>query len=137
MDLSVLENESQIQLMGILQKAAYRQGLGNSLYTPKHMVGKHRPAMLAKFADRHLVIGNMTVIGSGVDHDSLVFQVKKMYVKDGAPVPTEKSVYHGGENRIDEGGHFAITTEGASLGSKDLLALGVLQKVIGEQPRVK
>ena len=41
----------------------------------------------------------MTVIGSGVDHDSLVFQVKKMYVKDGAPVPTEKSVYHGGKNK--------------------------------------
>ena len=34
------------QTMELLHKAAYRTGLGNSLYSPEYMVGKHKTQAL-------------------------------------------------------------------------------------------
>ncbi len=49
-------------------------------------------------------------------------------------------MYGGGERRIDMAHplvHAAIVTEGASLGSKDLLPLALLQRVMGVAPGIK
>ena len=56
-------------------------------------------------------------------------------------VPTKvKATYSGGEKRIDIASqltHAAVVTEGASLGSKDLIPLAILQRIMGIGPSVK
>ena len=56
-------------------------------------------------------------------------------------VPSKKkATYHGGEKRIDMPStlaHAAVVTEGASLGSKDLIPLCLLQRIMGTGPVVK
>ena len=37
------------QTLELLHKAAYRTGLGNSLYSPEHMVGMHKTQALLDF----------------------------------------------------------------------------------------
>ena len=56
-------------------------------------------------------------------------------------VPTKvKATYGGGEKRIDVNSqltHAAVVTEGASLASKDLIPLALLQRIMGIRPSVK
>ncbi len=52
MQREVSSVEMSTQAIELLHKAAFRHGLGNSLYSPDYMIGKHKTGMLQAFHDK-------------------------------------------------------------------------------------
>lgn len=139
LELANLATQPQVRLIEALHAAAFRNTLGRSIYMAEKRIGSHSPEVLSQFVQNNYLSGNMTIVGMGVDHDALLFAAKKFKVTQGSTDP-EPAKYHGGEVRIDEPGSLssvALVTQGASMGSADLLAVGVLQQVMGTGPYVK
>ena len=55
----------------LLHKAAYRNGLGNSIFSPAHMIGKHKPEMLQDFHHKTHTASRAILVAHGMDHRSL------------------------------------------------------------------
>jgi ubiquinol-cytochrome c reductase core subunit 2 len=106
-------------------------------------VGSFSPHALESFVAAHHVSQGAAVAGVGVDHDQLVLLARKMsFHQGGATAPeTKKSKYHGGELRVHARSplvHAALVTEGVAESSpQDVLAISLLQLVLGVGPYVK
>ena len=86
--------------MEALHAAAFRTGLGNSLYMGEHLVGSHSSDMLKAFVDAHYTSNNVAVIGLGVEHGALLNMVKNaLTVGSGQAPPVPASQYFGGKDR--------------------------------------
>lgn len=134
---SLPENTKLIEL---LHKAAYRTGLGYSLFSPKRQVGKIGTETLQHFVNSWYTGPKCAVVATGVPLSELIAFAMNLNIgfEDGA---TEASQYHGGEIRKEKASNLtnvAIAVEGVSLkNEKDALACAVLQRASGTGPRVK
>ncbi|CAC5409591.1 QCR2 [Mytilus coruscus] len=142
-DIANMIGNPEIRLMEMIHEAAYRDTLGRSLYSPFYHVNKFQPDQLKGFHSKMFTNDRMALVGLGVDHDQLV-EEGKAYVqgpnRGGSTVQTDKAVYHGDNLRLPSDEpmtHVAIVTEGPSLSSKDLYAVGVLQMIMGTGPHIK
>ena len=82
----------------------------------------------------------MALVGVGVDHTALSTAARHFKFRENKRAVAPGSGYQGGEVRVDKGGELvsaAVVTEGASMESKDLVALSVLQQIMGTGPHVK
>ena len=139
-DVASVMEQPGIKLLEMLHEAAYRNTLGRSLYAPEHLISSYSSEQLMGFLQRFYTQGKMALVGTGVDHEELVAQGRNFIPFDETDFNMEKAVYHGGEQRLstnDNMTHAAVVTEGPSLTSKDLLAVGVLQMIVGTGPYVK
>ncbi|XP_017779811.1 PREDICTED: cytochrome b-c1 complex subunit 2, mitochondrial [Nicrophorus vespilloides] len=138
--LELATRPPQLRAIDLLHKAAYRRGLGNSLYIAKHQIGKIGSETLQHYVASNFLSGRAAVIGVGVDHDSLAQYAQGLELETGDG-HVEKSPYMGGEIRSDKGGnmaYFAIGTE--SVGYSDLkqgLAFAVLKCCLGNGTSAK
>jgi len=142
LDLAGLQQCPATQAIENLHKAAFRTGLGNSLYAPSYAVGSHSTDMLRQFVSQHFTTNRMAVVGVGVDHESLVGYVDSQFkVESGAGPESPASKYSGGEVRVETDSglvYAAVATEGVGIGkTQEAFALGVLQQIIGVGPQVK
>lgn len=150
LELALLGEQPQAQLMEAVHEAAYHNDtLGRSLYISAPCIGTHSPEMLHQFVSSHFTGPNMAVVGVGVDHDLLVkyaqqnISASTMSIgssASGAVAKKAAKYYGGGQQRIRTHNpivHAAIVSEGLSLGSKDLMTLAVLQRVMGTGPYIK
>jgi len=142
LDLAQLKQSPQVQVLENLHKAAFRSGLGNSVYCGESAVGRHDPDLLRLYVNQHFTSSRMAVVAVGVDHDQLVGYVNSLFnVETGPGLSTTPSKYSGGEIRVETGYsvvHAAVATEGFSLSKpQEAFALGVLQHILGTGPRVK
>lgn len=82
----------------MLHKAAYRTGLGNSLYIAKHQLDKINSESLQHYFKTHFVSGKAAVVGVGVNPTQLLNYAQDLQIenKDKA---TEPCKYKGGEIR--------------------------------------
>lgn len=71
--------------MNSLHRAAFRKGLGNSLFCSKHRAGKISSETLQHYIAENFGANTCAVIGLAVDHDDLVNYAKNI------PLPTAKS----------------------------------------------
>ncbi|CAH1277368.1 cytochrome b-c1 complex subunit 2, mitochondrial-like [Branchiostoma lanceolatum] len=141
-EMACVEKQPGIAVSEMVHAAAYRDSLGNSLYAPEVMVGKHTPGMLTEFMQQCYTSQSMALVGLGTDHDTLVQLGEDLFsVSTGPPADKAPAKYVGG---VDSRTHIpgpistaAIVTEGSSLNSTDLLSLGVLQRLLGAGPYVK
>ncbi|XP_077980030.1 cytochrome b-c1 complex subunit 2, mitochondrial-like [Glandiceps talaboti] len=139
-DTAIARNEPQQDLIERIHAAAFRNSLGQSLYCPDYNIGKITSAMLTEFVQKKYTAGNMALVGLGVDHANLVEYGQKLELAMGS---SEKvaAKYAGGEHNRCENGepltHVIVATEGVSLGSKDLVASGVLQSYLNGSPNIK
>ncbi|CAH1794749.1 unnamed protein product [Owenia fusiformis] len=133
-DIASLKQSPSALTMEALHDAAYRGTLGRSLYAPSCMVGQFTPDTLEDYMRNFYTSERMSLVGLGIDHDTLVSYASQFNPTDGPGLATEKAFYRGGEIRMETRSdvvNAAVVTEGAGLGSKDLLALGALQRVMG------
>jgi ubiquinol-cytochrome c reductase core subunit 2 len=143
LDLALLHQQPQLLVLENLHKAAYRTGLGNSLYSPEHMIGEHEPEMLADYVKQNFTADRMAVVGVGISHEMLVEYANKVLQPSTAAGNSTSVVskYGGGEIRVENGdplSYVAVVTEGASASNtKDLLSLALLQNIMGFGPRSK
>jgi len=131
---------SQARTLDILHKAAFRTGLGNSLYVKKDHVDDIDPEILRDFYQRGFTSNRASVVGYNVDHADLTDYVRQIEFPSGDP-PAGNNIYYGGEIRKDKNSYFAhvaIATQGAGLKDlKEALTYGVLQHAYGTSPSVK
>lgn len=140
LDLDLLAQNPHTQLVEALHAAAFRGGLGKSLYANTNKVGYFNSSVLQAFTSQHFSAANMAVVGLGVDHDQLLAYAKQIKPVGTASPAASPSPYHGGTVHIEMNSpfvHAAVVTEGVGLGSKDLNTMFVLQKVMGSGPSIK
>ncbi|EFA00465.1 cytochrome b-c1 complex subunit 2, mitochondrial [Tribolium castaneum] len=130
----------QLRAIDLVHKAAFRRGLGNSLYSAKYNLGNISSETLQHYVASNFLSGRAAVVGLGVDHSQLVKYAQGLALESGEGT-SNPSPYFGGEIRSDKGGDFAyvaIAGQGAPWkNSKEALAVSVLQKALGGGPKVK
>merc|ERR1739838_652218 len=68
----------------LLHQAAFRGGLGNSLYCPTHKVGSHGTAQLSQFVSKHFTTNRAALLGVGVSHSALTKFADLLHLDTGA-----------------------------------------------------
>jgi len=125
----------------LLHQAAFRTGLGNSLYCPAHMVGKHGTATMKDFVAKHFTAGRAAVVGLGIPHATLTKYSDLVTLEAGSGAATAPSKYSGGEERRVTGGNLAyVAIAGDAAGAvnvKDAVSNLLLQRILGAGSQVK
>ncbi|CAK9834466.1 Cytochrome b-c1 complex subunit 2, mitochondrial [Anthophora retusa] len=127
-------------VLELLHKAAYRNGLGNSLFAPENQLGKIGSETLQHFVNTWCTAPRCAVVGTGISLTELTSLASSLDIGS-ADNANQPSKYHGGEIRKETASdlaNVAIAVEGVNLTSeKDALACAVLQRATGSGPRVK
>ncbi|KAF2896158.1 hypothetical protein ILUMI_10021 [Ignelater luminosus] len=139
--LELATRPPQLRAVDLLHKAAYRsRGLGNSIYTAKHQLGKISSETLQHYVKQNFVANRAAVVGLGVDHQDLVRYAQSLQL-EGGKADCEPADYRGGEIRSDKGGdvaHIAIAGKGGSFrNAKEALSFAVLQRALGAGSSIK
>jgi len=128
------------QAVELLHKAAYRHGLGNSLFAPSYMVGQHKAAMLSDFHAKTHTVTRSVVAGHGIDHATLTRISSKLRMEKGHG-PTQPIKYFGGEEREMSSGNLVTVAIGnQTCGAdnvKESLAFMLLKNILGNGPNIK
>ncbi|XP_077291251.1 ubiquinol-cytochrome c reductase core protein 2 [Arctopsyche grandis] len=131
----------QVRCLDLLHKAAYRRGLGNSIFCAPRQVGKISPESLQHYIAENYTAGRCAVAGYGLPLDRVVAIAQTLSLPEGSGKPDTPSPYKSGEMRKEMGGdlaHVAIAVEGASLANpKEALALAILSRAVASGPQVK
>lgn len=121
-----------VRAVDLIHQAAFYQGLGNSVFCAKRNVGKIGPEDLQSFVTNNFTAERATVVGVGVDHETLLGYAKALQLESKSPVAVP-SKYLGGQLRVDKSGELAtvaVATQGASLANqKEAFAYAILRNV--------
>lgn len=124
----------------MMHKAAFRTGLGNSIYIPKHNIGKISSESLAHYFATNCTDSRCSIVGVGIDQNTLSGFAQSLELNSGESKPDSVD-YYGGDVRKDGAGsmaHVAVGGLGGSLtNQKDTLAFAVLQQAMGSAPATK
>lgn len=131
----------QVRAVEFLHRAAFRTGLGNSLFIPKHKIGKLSTETLQHFYSTNFTASRTAVAGVNVDHQILSGFAQNLALGSGEGTRNE-SKYHGGTDaRKEKGGRLAsvaVATAGGSWANvQEALAFEVLQYAAGVRPATK
>lgn len=123
-----------------MHKAAFRNGLGNSVYIPKFQIGKISSESLLHYVAENCTANRCAVVGVGVDHNALVGFAQNLQLNSGAG-KTNSASYYGGDARHDKPGkdtYVAVAGQGGALkNQKEALAFAILQQAVGATPVTK
>ncbi|KAG5896064.1 hypothetical protein JTB14_011059 [Gonioctena quinquepunctata] len=132
--------DKKLRAIDLLHNAAFRSGLGNSLFVPKSQIGKISSETLQHYVASNFVSGRAAVVGLGLGQSELTQYAQALEIESGEGATTP-SPYKGGELRSNKGGNIAfvaVAGEGASLkNTKEALAFAVLQRAIGVGSQIK
>lgn len=125
----------------LLHRAAYREGLGNSLYAPKYMLGKYNPAMMREFHEKYYTIERSVLVGIDIEHEKLVALGENLCLPKGKTA-TAPAKYVGGltSSQASSGNTTAIAVAAEVSGwsnVKEAMATMVLQEILGAQSKMK
>jgi len=139
--LELAQRSPASQAVELVHQAAYRTGLGNSLYCPGHKVGAHGTAALMGFTSKHFTAGRAALLGIGVGHSSLAKFGEHLALESGAGPAAQPTKYHGGEVRLEVGGGLAYVALAANCAGAvsvgECVAAMLLQRVLGMGGHVK
>lgn len=139
--LDLANISQQVKAVELLHRAAYRTGLGNSIFCPKHKIGKISSETLQHFFESNFTANRGAVAGVNVEHTLLVGFSQSLQIGTGEGIRNE-SKYHGNaEIRKEKGGRaasVAVATSGGSWSSlKEGVAFNILQRAAGTTPSTK
>lgn len=141
MKVELAEVSPSSQALELLHLAAFRTGLGNSLYCPSHKVGSHGTAQLQQFVSKHFTSGRTALVGVGVSHAALSKYAELLNLEEGSGPSNLASKFSPGEERRETGGSLAYVALAASAPGatsvKEALACMLLQRVFGMGTHVK
>lgn len=87
-----------MRAVDLLHKAAYRRGLGNSLFIAKYKLGNISSETLQHYVASTFLTGRSAVVGLGVEHGQLEEYAQGLALQQGEG-KTPSSEYKGGEIR--------------------------------------
>lgn len=131
----------QVRAVELLHRAAYRSGLGNSIFCPDYQVGKVSSETLQHFVASNCTANRAAVTGINIDHQILAGYAQSLALESGNSSSGDCK-YHGGTDaRLEKGGRsasVAVATNGGSWASvQEGLAFEVLQYAAGVRPVTK
>lgn len=131
----------QVRAIELLHRAAYRTGLGNSLFSPKYQVGKISSETLQHFYSSNFTTNKAAVAGVNIDHQILTGFAQNLALESGKGTQNDCK-YHGGTDaRKEKGGRqasVAVATNGGSWANiQEGLAFEVLQYAAGVRASTK
>lgn len=141
----VIRNElarlpSEVQAVELLHKAAFRDGLGNSVFCPDYLVGKHSSETMQHYFATNCTTNRAAVAGVGVDHQLLVGFAQSLALESGAG-GENKSTFNTGEVRREGSGSRAAVAVGTQAvgwqSLKEAAAFWVLHFAAGVGPATK
>ncbi|XP_003702764.1 ubiquinol-cytochrome c reductase core protein 2 [Megachile rotundata] len=128
------------RVLELLHKAAFRRGLGYSLFSPKHQIGKIGTETLQHFVNSWYTAPKCAVVAVGVPLSHITAFASNLEISS-EDCANEASKYHGGEIRKEKGSNLtnvAVAVEGVNMkNEKDALACAILQRASSTDPRVK
>jgi len=129
------------QALELLHLAAFRSGLGNSLYSGAHKIGGNGTAQLQQFVAKHFTTGRTALVGVGVNHSDLTKFAELLNLEEGPGPSSVATKFFSGEERVETGGNLAYVALAASAPGatsvKDALASMLLQRILGMGSHVK
>jgi len=132
------QQDHKIVTFDLLHQEAYRnRSLGVSLYPSATHIKKLNDESLLEFVEKHYGANNVAVVGVGAfDHASFGSWAEEAFgYEKRVHVKKNDAKYFGGDVRVstdaDGNTYLAVAFEGASLNSKDLPAINVLQQLLG------
>lgn len=139
--LDLANVSDQVRAVELVHRAAYRTGLGNSIFCQKHKVGKISSETLQNFFETNFVANRAAVTGINIDHNTLTGFAQSLQLNTGEGTQNQ-STYHGGADlRLEKGGSLASVAVAATGGSwssiQEGLAFMVLQYAAGVTPNVR
>merc|ERR1712123_468108 len=141
MKLELASASPATQALELLHQAAFRSGLGNSLYSAPAKVGSHGPAQLGQFVAKHFTTNRAVLLGVGISHSNLNKYASLLHLDTGAGPSATASKYAGGELRVETGGNVAYVAIAADVAGvvnvADCMAAFLLQRVLGMGSSVK
>jgi len=139
-----LEVESiapETRAVELLHSAAFRSGLGNSLFCSGHSIGSHGTPQLQQFVSKHFTTGRTVLVGVGVQHAALTKYADLLNLEEGAGPSSVASKFNAGEERRETGGNLAYVALAASVPGafsvKETVACFLLQRILGMGAQVK
>merc|ERR1712123_338014 len=141
MKLELASASPATQAVELLHQAAFRSGLGNSLYSAPAKVGSHGPAQLGQFVAKHFTTNRAALLGVGISHSNLNKYASLLHLDSGAGPSATASKHAGGELRLETGGNVAYVAIAADVAGvvnvADCMAAFLLQRVLGMGSSVK
>lgn len=130
-----------VKAIELVHEALFAGGLGNSIFCPKHQIGRLSSETLQHYFASTCTTGRAAVVGVGVDHRELVGFAQSLNLESGAGPDSVTTNVGPSEIRWEKGGRnasVAIATSGASWANpQDALAYSVLQYAAGVGPVTK
>ncbi|XP_053952821.1 cytochrome b-c1 complex subunit 2, mitochondrial [Anastrepha ludens] len=130
----------QVRAVELLHKAAFRSGLGNSIYIPKFQIGKLSSESLLHYVANNFTPSRCAVVGVGIDHNTLSGFAQNLELSSESG-KSDSAAYYGGDARKDTAGvisHVAVAGQGGSLiNQKEALAFAVLKEAVGAPAATK
>lgn len=120
----------------LVHKAAFRLGLGNSIYIPRFQLGKLSTESLLHYVASNYSPSRAAVVGVGIENNTLSgFAQTLEFPSGGGGGNAPSSNYYGGDARKDTAGHqatVAIAGKGAAASNhKEALAFAILEQTVG------
>ncbi|KAJ3062527.1 ubiquinol-cytochrome c reductase core subunit 1 [Podochytrium sp. JEL0797] len=137
--------DPKVAVHDALNKAAFRRGLGASLFATDDALHHLTRKDLQDFAQSYFTQSNVAIVGSGIAHEELEALVKQEFesltIPDHPAVRAPASQYYGGEIRIAASGptsHLAIAFKSAAFtDAKAFATAQVLRALLDGSNRVE
>ncbi|EDW76726.1 uncharacterized protein Dwil_GK20075 [Drosophila willistoni] len=120
----------------LVHKAAFRLGLGNSIYVPRFQLGNLSTETLLHYVANNYAPSRAAVVGVGIDNNTLSGFAQTLEFPTGSGSGKASSAsYYGGDARKDTAGHRATVAVaglgGAASNHKEALAFAILEQTVG------
>jgi len=139
--LDIATRTPATQALELLHQAAFRSGLGNSLYSPNHKVGSHGTAVLNQFVSKHFTSGRAAILGVGISHSALTKYAELLKLESGSGPSNVAPKFSSSELRLETVGGMAYIAVGAQTGGAvnvaEAMSNMLLQRILGSGPSVK
>ncbi|KAG0022484.1 ubiquinol-cytochrome c reductase core subunit 1, partial [Podila clonocystis] len=128
------ESTPEIAVIDALHSAAFRNGLGNSVYAASY--SDISTEDLKKFASENFVANKVALVATGVSEAELKSLADSAFshVAAGSAAKAEGAKYYGGDVRVAHSssvGHVAVAFQGAAAGTPDFYTAQVLRSLLG------
>jgi len=141
MKLELQNLAPETQALELLHSAAFRTGLGNSLFSSEHKIGSHSTAQMQQFVAKHFTTNRTVLVGVGVSHGALTKYAELLNLEEGAGPSNVASKFNAEEQRKETGGNLAYVALAASVPGafsvKETVACFLLQRILGMGAHVK
>ncbi|KAF9932572.1 ubiquinol-cytochrome c reductase core subunit 1 [Linnemannia zychae] len=137
---TVAEASPEVTVIEAVHNAAFRNGLGNSVYAASY--SDITTSDLKQFAAANFVGNKIALVATGISEAELKELAKSSFshVEAGVAAKSEGTKYYGGEARIaqhSDAGHVAVAFPGAATGTPEFYTAQVLRFLLGGDRFVK